>query len=195
MAPHLLCRKAIPAIKWVSAFMKISKSLAALGLIALLGACGSGDSGIKINATTPLLVDTFHGHVIPPDPGAAATATVAGVDTNQNGIRDEVDRYIAQTYGADTTKFIAAQALAKAKQLLLITPTTDLNAATAAVFANADSGVCLARKFKNDPVAGIRMNNDMVLRSFDTKARQKKLQEISFKVGQFTRSTKGVNCP
>ena len=175
--------------------MKISKSLASFGLVALLSACGAESSGSTASAATPLPVETFRGHVIPPDPGAAATATVAGVDTNQNGIRDEVDRYIAQTYGADTTKFIAAQALAKAKQLLLITPTTDLNAATAAVFANADSGVCLARKFKNDPVAGIRMNNDMVLRSFDTKARQKKLQEISFKVGQFTRSTKGVNCP
>ena len=175
--------------------MKISKSLAALSLIALLGACGGGSNGSTSNATVPLPANTFHGLVVPPDPGAAATATVAGVDTNQNGIRDEVDRYIAQTYGAEPIKFAAAQAVAKADQLLLITPTTDINAATAAVFANADAGVCLARKFQNDRVAVIRMSDDLVLRTFNTKDRQKQLQAISFKVGQFTRSTEGVICP
>jgi len=174
--------------------MKISKSLAALGLVALLSACWGGSSGSTATATTPLPVDTFHGLVVPPDPGAAATATVAGVDTNQNGIRDEVDRYIAQTYGADTTKFVAAQALAKADQLLLITPTTDVNAATAAVNANADAGVCLAKKFQNDRVAAIRMSNDIVLQTFNTKDRKKQLQAIVSKVGQFTRSTEGVIC-
>ncbi len=174
--------------------MKISKSLAALGLVALLSACGGGISGSTANATTPLPVDTFHGLVVSPDPGAAADATVAGVDTDQNGIRDEVDRYIAQTYGADTTKFVAAQALAKANQLLLITPTTDVNAATAVVYANADAGVCLVRKFQNDQVAAIRMNNDMVLQTFNTRDRQKQLQSMVSKVGQFTRSTEGVIC-
>ena len=175
--------------------MKISKSLASFGLVALLSACGAESSGSTASAATPLPVETFRGHVIPPDPGAAATATVAGIDTNQTGIRDEVDRYIAQTYGADTTKFVTAQALARANQLLLVTLTTDLNAATAAVYANADSGVCLADKFENDPVTGIRMNNDMVLQTFNTKGRQKQSQAIVSKVGQFTRSTKGVICP
>ena len=168
--------------------------LLSFGLIALLTACVDVNSGSTTNTTTRLPVDPFHGLVVPPDPGAAANATVAGVDTNQNGIRDEVDRYIAQTYGADTTKFVAAQTLAKAKQLILVTPTTDVNAATAAVNANADSGVCLADKFENDPVAAIRMNDDLVLRTFNTNDRQKQRQAIAFKVGQFTRSTEGVIC-
>ena len=68
--------------------MKISKSLAALGLVALLSACGGGSSGSTSNATAPFPANTFNRLVVPPDPGAAATATVAGVDTNQNGIRD-----------------------------------------------------------------------------------------------------------
>lgn len=174
----------------MSAIVKINKLLAGLGLSALLIACGGVDAGQA--QTMP--VDTFHGLVVPPDPGAEANKTVAGVDTNQNGIRDEVDRHIAQTYGADTTKYVAAQALAKAKQLILITQTTDVNAATAVVYANADSGVCLARKFRHDPVAGSRMNNDMVLQSFNTRDRQKQFQAIASKVGQFTRNTKGVVC-
>ena len=168
--------------------------LLSFGLIALLIACGDVNSGHAANATTPLPVDPFHGLVVPPDPGAAANATVAGVDTNQNGIRDEVDRYIAQTYGEEPTKFVAAQAVAKADQLLLVTPTTDVNAATAAVYANADSGVCLADKFENDPVAATRMSNDIVLRTFNNRDRQKQFQAILTKVGQFTRSTEGVIC-
>lgn len=35
---------------------------------------------------------------IPADPGEAGRATVAGVDLNRNGIRDDVERWIAQTF-------------------------------------------------------------------------------------------------
>lgn len=171
--------------------MKAYRSFTALVLVALLGACGEVSTA---NAKKPFPVGTFNGIIVPPDPGSAATATVPGVDTNNNGIRDEVDRYIAQTYGAEPTKFVAAQALAIANQLLLITPTTDINAATAAVYANADSGVCLVGKFPNDEDAAIRMNKDMVLQTFNTTGRQKQVQAIVFKVGMFTRSTKGVIC-
>jgi len=172
--------------------MKISKLLVALSLVAALSACG--DESTR-NTTAPSPINTFNGIIVPPDPGAAANATVAGVDTDHNGIRDEIDRYIAQKYGSDPIKFAAAQALAKAKQRILVTSTTDIKAATAAIYANVDSGVCNADKFGNDPVAGVRMNEDMVLRVFNTKERWKQHQAIAFKVGQFTRSTEGVICP
>ena len=177
--------------------MKISKSLVALGLVAFLSACGGGTTGTTgstANPTTSLPANTFNGLVVPPDPGAAANATVAGMDTNNNGIRDEVDRYIAQTYGAEPAKFAAAQALAKASQLLLVTSTIDINVATAAFYADADSGVCAVRSFPNDQNAAIRMIDDIVLQTYNTRDRQKKYQAIAFKVGQFTRSTKGVIC-
>lgn len=35
---------------------------------------------------------------LPPDPGAAGEATLAGIDANGNGIRDDVERWIYQTY-------------------------------------------------------------------------------------------------
>ena len=174
-----------------TSIIKISKSFVALGLVAILGACGDWSTA---NPNTPLPDNTFNGLVVPPDPGVATNATVAGVDTDKNGIRDEIDRYIAQKYGAEKNKFVVAQALAKANQLLLITPTTDINAATAAVYANADAGVCLADKFENDRVAGSKLNNDMVRQTFNTRDRKKQVQSIVFKVGQFTRSTEGVIC-
>ncbi len=35
---------------------------------------------------------------LPPDPGPAGEATLAGIDANGNGIRDDVERWIYQTY-------------------------------------------------------------------------------------------------
>lgn len=35
---------------------------------------------------------------LPPDPGAAGEATLAGIDANGNGIRDDVERWIYQTF-------------------------------------------------------------------------------------------------
>lgn len=38
---------------------------------------------------------------LPPDPGDAGRATLAGVDVNDNGVRDDLERYIAQHFGDD----------------------------------------------------------------------------------------------
>ena len=35
---------------------------------------------------------------LPPDPGSAGDATIEGVDVNDNGIRDDIERWIALTY-------------------------------------------------------------------------------------------------
>ena len=37
---------------------------------------------------------------LPPDPGPAGMATLAGIDSNTNGVRDDLERYIALTYPA-----------------------------------------------------------------------------------------------
>lgn len=189
--------------------MKISKSLTALSLIAFLGGCGGESNKISKSAaiatTLPVrgggasagvsgAANTFHGLVVPPDPGAAATATVAGVDMDNNGIRDEVDRHIAQIYGAKPIKFAAAQAVARADQLLLVTPTTDVTAATAAVHASLDAGDCLVKKFENNPIAAIRISNDITSRTFNTIDRQKQLRAVSSKVSLLTRSTEKAIC-
>lgn len=39
---------------------------------------------------------------LPPDPGPAGLATLAGVDSNSNAVRDDIERYIAMTYPANT---------------------------------------------------------------------------------------------
>ena len=182
--------------------MNSGKLLTVLGLIALLGACGgegnkiskSTASATALPVNTPGSVEILHGFIVPLDPGAAASATIVGVDTNRNGIRDEIDRHIAQTYGEKASEFVSAQALAKAGQLLLLTPTDDVNAAIAAVYASANFGVCLTDKLQNDPTAAARINSDITERTFNTSARQQHLRAISSKVGPFARSIGEVAC-
>lgn len=35
---------------------------------------------------------------LPPDPGEAGKATIAGIDSDNDGVRDDIQRYIAMTY-------------------------------------------------------------------------------------------------
>jgi hypothetical protein len=53
---------------------------------------------------------------LPPDPGRAGRQTVAGIDVNNNGVRDDVERYIATHFDNDdkvmrliTNLFISTQ--------------------------------------------------------------------------------------
>ena len=67
----------------------------------------------KIHATK-LTLDDVLGKNLPPDPGVAADATIAGIDANQNGIRDDVELAIFQTYpnSAKTRAVLLQYALA-----------------------------------------------------------------------------------
>ena len=60
----------------------------------------------KIHATK-LTLDDVMGKNLPPDPGAEADKTIAGVDANNNGIRDDVELAIFKEY-PDSAKTRAA---------------------------------------------------------------------------------------
>ncbi len=51
---------------------------------------------------------------LPPDPGSAGTTTVAGVDSNANGLRDDVEIYLLTTYPAGNER---TTLLGRAEQL------------------------------------------------------------------------------
>lgn len=61
-------------------------------LVELLVGC-SGGGGAE-SGTAPAQAN------LPPDPGSAGMATLAGIDSNTNGVRDDLERYIALTYPA-----------------------------------------------------------------------------------------------
>jgi hypothetical protein len=59
--------------------------------------------------SVPMILDPSQ---VPPDPGSAGDATVAGIDSNNNGIRDDVERWIAQTYPSSAKMRAAAAQVA-----------------------------------------------------------------------------------
>lgn len=80
-----------------------------LPIVFSLSACGGGgqpDSSASALATP----ETINGISVPPEPDATLNnATLAGVDSNSNGVRDDVERKLATltTAGFSNTKAIA----------------------------------------------------------------------------------------
>ncbi len=80
--------------------MKINlfnSQLAWLFIICTMGtlsSCGGGGGGSNTSANT----EVINGISVPPEPDPVQNnATVAGVDANNNGVRDDVERKIAET--------------------------------------------------------------------------------------------------
>ncbi len=70
---------------------------------------------------TKLTIDDVLGKNLPADPGALADQTIAGIDANKNGIRDDVEIAIFQTYpnSAKTRAVLLQYALALQTQMTL----------------------------------------------------------------------------
>lgn len=84
----------------------------ALGILAstfLLTSCGGGKE--SSTTATPILIQTeiINGQTVPlaPDP-AINNSTLVGVDSNKNGVRDDVERLIAITNNKTLTKEMEA---------------------------------------------------------------------------------------
>ena len=88
-----------------------------LALPIFLTACGGG-AGSSSNTATKI-----NGIVVPPAPDPVINnATLAGVDSNNNGVRDDVERKIAQT-AADSGSFQKTiKAAAGYQKILTTTP-------------------------------------------------------------------------
>lgn len=97
----------------------------------------------KIHATK-LTVDDVMGKNLPPDPGAEADKTVAGIDANQNGIRDDVELAIFKEYpnSAKTRAVLLQYALAL--QMGFTQPIINTETVTEVVREQDRAGSCVA---------------------------------------------------
>lgn len=63
---------------------------------------------------------TFSSIQLPPDPGKAGKATIQGIDSDNDGVRDDIQRYIALTYPTSTkTRAALTQGVVNQQQALL----------------------------------------------------------------------------
>jgi hypothetical protein len=113
----------------------------------LLASCGGGSGGGS--STT-----TINGISVPPEPDPVANnATLAGVDSNNNGVRDDAERKIAQSSN-NADLFNAKMALAKIMQ-------ADLLGADVATYLTYAEAVCHIYLYDSQfALEPILINND-----------------------------------
>ena len=84
---------------------------------------GCWDSDTKQTPTGE--VEIIDGHTLPPDPGEAGKETLLGIDSNDDGVRDDVERYIYHRFSKEEypkTKIAIAMQFGRAVQKILVNP-------------------------------------------------------------------------
>ena len=176
------------------------KLLSIFVLISLLSACGGGSSTFPFaigTTSSNASLNVINGIVVPPDPGEAADATLAGVDSDGNGIRDEIDRWIATKYGNKPGSLAAIRWSAKASQKQLTSNPTTQAQALAVIYENMDIGGCIGRKLDLDGIGASKYFNEELIRTFNTRERLNETNRIFDLAGMIVRdvSETTVKCP
>lgn len=136
----------------------LKRLLGVLGIVSIASlivvACGGGESRQTSKAVPPAptqseqsqrltssktgsadKTETINGMTVPSEPDVKLNATtLAGVDSDKNGIRDDIDRILATEFGNSHPKIEALLAFAKAEQAMLVTGTPESIAATDQIF-------------------------------------------------------------
>ena len=87
-----------------------------VGIVAFLVGCEGGSGGGSKS-------EQINGIAVPPVPDSTANlATVSGVDSNSNGIRDDVDRALATEFGQGAAAYQEAATFARTLQAALVNP-------------------------------------------------------------------------
>jgi hypothetical protein len=119
-------------------------------LIALfslaLYACNGGGGGNNDNQTGSIGSgsdeDVINGIIVPPVPDPIIDSeSVAGVDSNNNVVRDKVERRIATEFGLDVEFYEQAMAYAIAEQAAILDPTEENIEAYTDLFRCVDDDV------------------------------------------------------
>ena len=83
----------------------------------------------------------INGIAVPPEPPTAVNnSTLAGVDSNNNGVRDDVERVIAKQFGG-TTDYTYAMSYAKAYQEMITIPTPTQRSTAIAEISKQDCAI------------------------------------------------------
>ena len=169
--------------------MKNPKQLITLAAVVamcgvLLASCGGG-SGSSASKT-----EVINGITVPPEPDATLNAaTLAGVDSNSNGVRDDVERKVA-ALSTNETQFQNAIALAKAyHQIIDNPPPSDRN-----IGLSLEKTILCATKNSDDLPNKLNGYSDTNLEAFifNTEDRKSKLHDLRAVVGGY--DSDEVNC-
>ncbi len=150
----------------------------------------------KIHATK-LQLDDVMGKNLPPDPGAEADKTVAGIDANKNGIRDDVELAIFASYpnSAKTRAVLLQYALAL--QMEFTQPIVNKETVTEVVREQSRAYECVSAilprvslsKFVKD---GDALRSFVETRQINTEERKQQRKDFVAKIGSYSESENQV---
>lgn len=150
----------------------------------------------KIHATK-LTMDDVMGVNLPPDPGAEADKTVAGIDANKNGIRDDVELAIFNEYpnSAKTRAVLLQYALAL--QMEAIQPFPNRETVTEVVREQSRAHYCVGEiTSRNDMKKfieiGDKLHGFIKDRQRNTPEREKNRKDFVRYVGSYSESENEV---
>ncbi|MBF0288622.1 MAG: Ig-like domain-containing protein [SAR324 cluster bacterium] len=96
-------------------FLLLIGIITIIGILFSIPSCGGGgDNGESKSSTTS---DTSTD--LPPDPGEVGKQTIEGVDSDNDGVRDDIQRYIAMNYSDEPTQNALTE-YAKQQQTMLL---------------------------------------------------------------------------
>lgn len=170
--------------------MKHISFIVSLVLAVLVSACGGsgGSSSPQLAASAPVTtVERINGIVVPPDPGAAKDVTLAGVDKDGNGIRDEIDRWIATQYGNKPGALEAIRLNARTSQKSLTSVPTTKEQALSISYLEFDLGICTGPILEKEGVNANHFFNEQFLRTYNTRNRLEVTNTINSLAGMIIR--------
>lgn len=139
--------------------------------------------------STPMILDPSK---LPPAPDPALNdATIAGVDSNNNGIRDDVERWIAQTYPTSAKMRAAMAQMALNSQKEITTPKLTRDTAYQIALEGMDATNCVGDM---ESVTGQKWNiKNYMAQMYSTRARYSALIDFQNTMGSRAFSVPQVN--
>ncbi len=163
-------------------------SLGLIGvMVAIFSGCGGGGGGSP-SVTPPSLPG------LPPDPGVEGDATVAGIDSNNNGVRDDVERALhARHPNISATMMRAFMQDAKSAQMSVMAgETMDVGAIDEASRLESLSITCLTDSLGTDAIDEVLF---IEATTVNTRARSEAyINYNSALSGQFFGAPEGNTC-
>lgn len=129
-------------------------------------------------------MEVINGITVPPEPAPAINnATVAGVDVNNNGVRDDVERFVAKN---NPTQQQLASATALAKSYTVIITGTS-NTSPQALKVLFEKVICLesTNGKQNPKIAANARENSILAMQFNTPERARALIHFNAMTSQF----------
>ena len=156
--------------------MRFIRTLLICGFLFSLVSCGGGGGGKGSTSR-----DSASG--LPPDPGLEANATVIGIDVNDNGVRDEVENQLNDTYRNDPPALTAAMVAAEALQAILVVDAGNRQAAIASMDETSSAALCVLQHLSNNTSKASAISSRIFALTYNTPDRIAQYKAVISAVG------------